>query len=179
VANGTCLSCVATAKAEHYRQNKDRLLKYRAERRIITLAESRRKGRDYYTKNKDIIRGKQREYSAINSAEAVRRAGEWQRRHPEKKQARVAQYRARKSKAVPAWFGELDRFVWEEAARLVRLRKRCTGVSWDADHIIPINGVTVTGLHVASNCQVIPSSLNRVKSNRIMFTRTSEWIGVL
>lgn len=179
VSSATCVQCIALKKKDHYEANKDRLLEYRAKRRIATLVESRSKGRDYYMRNKDRIREAQREYSAANSAKAVKRAVEWQRQHPDKKQARVAQYRARKSKAVPVWFGEFDRFVWEEAARLVRLRKRCTGVSWDADHIVPINGVTVTGLHVGTNCQVIPSIINRIKSNRMLFTNRNEWIGAL
>ena len=39
---------------------------------------------------------------------------------------------------------------------------------FEVDHIIPLNGKNVSGLHVLSNLQVLPISENRSKSNKFV-----------
>lgn len=73
---------------------------------------------------------------------------------------------AARHRAVPSWYGELDRFVAEEAACLAVLREKTTGLKWHVDHIIPLRGKTVCGLHVWNNFAVIPARLNMSKGNR-------------
>jgi len=38
--------------------------------------------------------------------------------------------------------------------------------SWHVDHIIPLNGKIVSGLHVIENIQVISGSENLLKNNK-------------
>lgn len=61
---------------------------------------------------------------------------------------------------------ELDVLVLEEAAILRRCRTTMTGVKWHVDHIEPLHGSTVSGLHNAFNLAVIPAALNLKKANK-------------
>ncbi len=87
--------------------------------------------------------------------------------------------RARKLNAIPPWYGELGELVMEEAADLTFLRWEQTGIAWDVDHMIPLQARRATGLHCAANIQVIPSTMNRRKHNRMQLTQPGEWIAQL
>ena len=63
------------------------------------------------------------------------------------------------------WDKELTEFVTEEAHILRQLRNKYTQITWHVDHIIPLNGKLVSGLHVWNNLQVIPATENYAKKN--------------
>ena len=60
---------------------------------------------------------------------------------------------------------ELTVLVNLEAKKLVKLRNALVGGKWSIDHIIPLIGKKVSGLHVWNNLQVIPLSENHRKYN--------------
>ena len=64
--------------------------------------------------------------------------------------------------ATPAW-ADLDKIkeIYIEAARLTAE----TGIPHEVDHIIPLQGETVTGLHVHNNLQILTQEENRRKRN--------------
>jgi len=52
--------------------------------------------------------------------------------------------------------------IYEQAAVLTEV----TGQRWEVDHIDPLQGDLVCGLHVAENLTAITRSENRAKKNR-------------
>jgi hypothetical protein len=61
---------------------------------------------------------------------------------------------------------------WADKKAIKKIYEDCiliyanTGVRHEVDHVVPLRGATVTGLHIASNLQIIKASDNRRKSNK-------------
>lgn len=71
--------------------------------------------------------------------------------------------RAAKIRATPAWVNRQDvEPIYEQAI----IQTRETGIQHHVDHIVPLRGRNVCGLHVSWNLQVIPATENFSKSNR-------------
>ena len=71
-----------------------------------------------------------------------------------------------KLQRTPKWLTPDDCWMIEQAYELAVLRKKMFGFDWHVDHIMPLQGKLVSGLHVPMNLQVIPGLENSSKSNR-------------
>ncbi|KMO33922.1 hypothetical protein VQ02_19870 [Methylobacterium variabile] len=71
---------------------------------------------------------------------------------------------ARKMQATPVW-ADLKKIeaIYAEAARLTAE----TGVPHHVDHIYPLRGKTMCGLHVENNLQILTAVENLSKGNRV------------
>ena len=98
---------------------------------------------EYYQKNKEIEN---------------KLALKWQKDNPSKALAITRKYQASKKKAVPLWFNEKEVEKIYMFARTHNL---------EVDHIVPLQGKTVCGLHVQNNLQCISREENRRKSNKL------------
>jgi 5-methylcytosine-specific restriction endonuclease McrA len=66
---------------------------------------------------------------------------------------------------TPAWLSLDDFWIIQEAYELAETRTKLFGFAWHVDHVIPLRGKRVSGLHVPLNLQVIPAAENQRKSN--------------
>jgi hypothetical protein len=82
--------------------------------------------------------------------------------NPEKYTARAARARADRAQRNAPWAdGELIQGIYRQATEL----SRATGIPHEVDHVIPLQGVNVSGLHHQDNLLIVPKNLNRSKSN--------------
>lgn len=149
-----CKACTLARRKLHYELNRDEVRKRNnascAKFRLANLEAERARVRAACAKNRD--RGR-------NSAR------QWRLRNPEKHCAKEALRRAGKLKATPTWANlSAIEVLYSKAQAL----SRETGVLHHVDHIIPLNGVNVSGLHVEYNLQVITAFDNISKSNRLI-----------
>ena len=79
--------------------------------------------------------------------------------------ARVSKRRALK-KQRQCYDQEFTNFVMKEARLLAEKREKSFGFEWHVDHIVPLNSKSVCGLHVWANFELLPSEVNRKKSNK-------------
>lgn len=82
------------------------------------------------------------------------------------KEARKAERQARLdyiAQRTPKW---ADTDAIQALYNAARRMTRKTGVSWSVDHIIPLRGELVSGLHVLENLQMLPTQDNVKKGRR-------------
>lgn len=72
---------------------------------------------------------------------------------------------ASKIKASPSWLTKDHKFQISEIYSKAAIKTAETGIAHEVDHIIPLRGKVVCGLHVPWNLQVLPAYKNRQKSN--------------
>ena len=111
-------------------------------------------------------RAASKRYNAKNREKETARKKLWRESNRGKVRATQANRVASLKRAAPTWLGNgelrMIRAIYEMAERLTR----CTGIPHQVDHIVPILGKNVCGLHVPWNLAVIPADVNRRKGNR-------------
>lgn len=80
--------------------------------------------------------------------------------------ANEAKRRSIKTQRTPEWLTVDDIWIINQAYELAALRTKMFGFKWHVDHIVPLKGNLVSGLHVPWNLQVIPAHENISKHNK-------------
>jgi leucyl aminopeptidase (aminopeptidase T) len=104
-------------------------------------------------------------YKARQLAKAMR----WYAKNAAKAKLRIASYRRNAvivPQQTPKW---ANKFFISEIYHLAKLRTRYLGVPHEVDHVIPLRGKNVCGLHVEHNLRVVPKAVNRSKGASHLF----------
>lgn len=106
---------------------------------------------------------RQRTYRARHARKIAEYAKEYKGRNKDKIRAATQLRREQIRRATPQWLTPENKkkiaLYYSLAARLTSIN----GYTMSVDHIVPINGVSVSGLHVPWNLQIIPLTENMSK----------------
>ena len=90
---------------------------------------------------------------------------EWMVKNPGKGREQVARRRAAKLQRMPKWINE-GHFFEIECINKYAASLRSIGLKYEVDHIVPLQGKNVSGLHAPWNMQVITVFENRSKGSK-------------
>lgn len=109
------------------------------------------------TKYKNTLKGREtiRAYTASEQNKKIQRHYNSTSYGRASKTATLAKYRATQKRAIPKWASLKD---------IKNVYKECPA-GLEVDHIIPLHGDNVSGLHVPWNFQYLTRSENALKSN--------------
>jgi 5-methylcytosine-specific restriction endonuclease McrA len=148
VKTGHCVDCTTD------RNRSEKKVEYRKQYKQRNYSKILLKNKMLYSANPDKYRKYNREY---------------QKKHVEtlrpKNAFRAMQRIAAKLQRTPLWLTEDHKWMVSEIYDLAAKRTKATGTKWEVDHVVPLRGSCVSGLHVPWNLQVILMAQNRSKGN--------------
>lgn len=147
-----CCGCTKEYHKARYETKKEKLLDYQ---------------KQYIEKNKEKVLEKNRIYKAANAEKVKQCVKRWIKNNAGRFNAYCKNRRLSKIKATPNWLTNEDLLEIEKIYKLAQLKSKIFGVKYHVDHVLPIKGKTVCGLHVPNNLQVIPALENWRKGNRV------------
>ena len=121
----------------------------------------------YYAANSDLVKLKALARSN-EQRQQYRKA--WKEKHPEAVKASTKHRRDKHKQATPAWLTPEHKRQIKQIYVDAMTVSRITGVPYVVDHIVPLRGEDVCGLHVPWNLQIMTRAENLKKSNKLLDT---------
>lgn len=157
---GSCVDCLQQESNTAYERRKDYFVNYNKTKGV----ENKKR---YYARNKEAVI--QRALSR-NLEDQRRYKAAWKKANPEEVKASTNDRRHRHKNATPKWLSAEQkqeiREIYKEAIR----RTKEEGIPYVVDHVFPLRGVEVCGLHVPENLQILTAEKNLRKTNKLLDT---------
>ena len=151
VSNRQCRDCWLEDTRKWYLDNKDSVL---ASQKI------------YSNKNKEKRSLQRRARYTIQKEYELKKNKEWRQNNKAAICAYSVKYQKSKINRTPSWLTKDNLKSIETEYELAAWCSKVMGIKYHVDHIVPLQGKQVSGLHVPWNLQVIPAVDNLIKSNQ-------------
>jgi 5-methylcytosine-specific restriction endonuclease McrA len=155
---GSCVECLVIEWEKSYDKRKDYFRNY-------NNSEAGKKAkREYYERNREavIARAQARPDEAKRAYRKTHKIN-----NPDLYKELVSLRRRRFRNATPKWLNQIDKMEIRMKYRLAIELSRATGIRHAVDHIVPLYGENVCGLHVPWNLRVITQEENLKKYNKL------------
>jgi len=160
---------------EYRKTNSDKIKECQKEYRKANSEKYKEYQKEYRKTNSDKLKecAKEynKEYNKANSDKHKEYHKEYRKANPDKRNAMWAKRNAKKLQATPPWLTKEHlsaiRMYYTES----KILETATGIKHHVDHIVPLQGKNVCGLHVPWNLQVLTASENLAKKNHY----SDEW----
>lgn len=155
-------------KRDEYQRNHEKYKARAARWRVENEEKYRENKRVYFGRDdvKETSRKRVMEWKKNNPERKRENDKRWRENNIDKKRSHQAFRRAKVKSATPPWLTKEHKkqigLIYKEALRLTQE----TGILFHVDHVVPLNGRTVSGLHVPWNLQVMKAEDNHRKSNK-------------
>ena len=175
---------ILESQRKYYLENKELIAVRNRQYSIANKEHLSSKQKEYYLKNKEEILSKQKQYyqdnrehrleivkcyASVNKDKIKDYLKEYSKLYNKNNRpkitAQTAKYRASKKNRTPGWLTEEDFSAIADFYILAKALNEATGESYHVDHIIPLQGELVSGLHVPSNLQILTAAENTAKNN--------------
>lgn len=139
-----CKECQSLKKKEWYEQNKDYVLT---------------KTTEWHKQNPEKVRQTKKRWAEQNSEYASQYKIKYRQEHRDRINAHTALRRKRVQQNTP---------IWANKYAILQFYLNCPK-GFHVDHVLPLKGKTVSGLHTIENLQYLPASENMAKGNKEVF----------
>ena len=164
VSTRSCVMCISEKKRDWLIANPEKVNSQKREWRSVNLVKTRKLNLDNQKLHRDSANIRNRRYAAKNREKLALKNAEWARNNPDKIAEKVARRRSAKINAMPVWANRtLIKAVYREASHM-----RNMGRDVHVDHVVPLQGRNVCGLHIHENLEIINAHTNRSKYNQLI-----------
>lgn len=176
VSTLACVECAKARKRGWATINRKKATEYRRKWAADNRERSREIKHAWNAAHPEGQKARSRKWYVANKAKADAASARWLEKNRDKRRAAVRNWqknnRGRVTAAVKKRMADqllrTPPWVDHEAIAAIYIlagKRRKSGEDVEVDHMIPLRGKRVSGLHVAENLQIIPSILNKRKSN--------------
>ena len=169
-SNNACITC-ALERVKKYQAQNVEIIKQRTKAYYQDNKEYRLEcTKQWVEKNKEYRSAQKREYAQQNAERIKANYKNYYEANYPRMLAKRNKQHADKLLRTPKWLTKDDQWMIEQAYELAALRTQMFGFPWHVDHVLPLRGKKVSGLHTPINLQVIPGAENLRKTNKFEVT---------
>lgn len=164
VANWTCVKCFSIRALAYQRKWRKEKPEKQREYALKYSEKHNKTNKEWRKNNKEKTLLQRQKWDENNREKRNYLSRKWRKENKEIVYALIAKRRSDSLQRTPKWLTPMDLFEIECVYRY-RTALNAIGLDYHVDHIVPLRGELVSGLHVPENLQVISALENMKKGN--------------